>query len=226
MTFPCSRLHEGRKVQVAFNALVLKTNNVFRRDSGHLTVSERINPQKKIARLWLEVTKTSITCWNQQLSKSKEEEENEKDGYPNNYQLAYQSSTISDSHFKLEFDLAPLMLWDSASSWYGVIRHESPDKSQTFRACKRRIEKVEIVYGDFKTKLYGRLAIVLGFPSGGLRFESWGDASGFTLVVRGFLRIGGLLFGVTKVVVTAGGAITVLTDPPRTNLTPPVPKKK
>ncbi|KAL4581963.1 hypothetical protein LXL04_006497 [Taraxacum kok-saghyz] len=71
-----------------------------------------------------------------------------------------------------------------------------------------------------------RLAIVLGFPSGGLRFESWGDASGFTPVVRGFLRIGGLLFGVTKVVVTAGGAIAVLTDPPSTNLTPPVPKKK
>ncbi|KAL4586036.1 hypothetical protein LXL04_010667 [Taraxacum kok-saghyz] len=66
-----------------------------------------------------------------------------------------------------------------------------------------------------------RLAIVLGFPSGGLRFESWGDASGFTPVVRGFLRIGGLLFGVTKVVVTAGGAIAVLTDPPSTNLTPP-----
>ncbi|KAL4557069.1 hypothetical protein LXL04_035239 [Taraxacum kok-saghyz] len=72
----------------------------------------------------------------------------------------------------------------------------------------------------------GRLAIVLGFLSGGLRFESWGDASGFTPVVRGFLRIGGLLFGVTKVVVTAGGAIAVLTDPPSTNLTPPVPKKK
>ncbi|KAL4578496.1 hypothetical protein LXL04_014619 [Taraxacum kok-saghyz] len=69
----------------------------------------------------------------------------------------------------------------------------------------------------------GRLAIVLGFPSGGPRFESWGDASGFTPVVRGFLRIGGLLFGVTKVVVTAGGAIAVLTDPPSTNLTPPHP---
>ncbi|KAL4570748.1 hypothetical protein LXL04_026409 [Taraxacum kok-saghyz] len=79
--------------------------------------------------------------------------------------------------------------------------------------------------GNYTKQFIGRLAIVLGFPSGGLRFESWGDASGFTPVVRGFLRIGGLLFGVTKVVVTAGGAIAVLTDPPSTNLTPPVPKK-
>ncbi|KAL4591642.1 hypothetical protein LXL04_004612 [Taraxacum kok-saghyz] len=83
----------------------------------------------------------------------------------------------------------------------------------------------EFALNNISRVLKRRLAIVLGFPSGGPRFESWGDASGFTPVVRGFLRIGGLLFGVTKVVVTAGGAIAVLTDPHSTNLTPPVPKK-
>ncbi|KAL4579546.1 hypothetical protein LXL04_015696 [Taraxacum kok-saghyz] len=88
-------------------------------------------------------------------------------------------------------------------------RHVSRLKSEEMLGCQGTV-----IDGS-------RLAIVLGFPSGGPRFESWGDASGFTPVVRGFLRIGGLLFGVTKVVVTAGGAIAVLTDSPSTNLTPP-----
>ncbi|KAL4555794.1 hypothetical protein LXL04_038426 [Taraxacum kok-saghyz] len=97
-----------------------------------------------------------------------------------------------------------------------------------FDAIKRPNLTIEMLTGGDNTPSKGspqsRLAIVLGFPSGGLRFESWGDASGFTPVVRRFLRIGGLLFGVTKVVVTAGGAIAVLTDPPSTNLTPPLEK--
>ncbi|KAL4562427.1 hypothetical protein LXL04_034630 [Taraxacum kok-saghyz] len=120
-------------------------------------------------------------------------------------------------------DLVPWGLVYPTVVFCSKASKSKPSKPATVSKHKAKMHMLVNVWRGHACR--GRLAIVLGFPSGGPRFESWGDASGFTPVVRGFLRIGGLLFGVTKVVVTAGGAIAVLTDPPSTNLTPPVPKK-